>query len=159
MGAGRRFVEAWAHPSEGFWATGSRQASPGFGGTRNTGEVGRAEALRGMNGIEFGAGRRINRYWPRRRVPDPLPHQRRDEVLDIFRPPPINEARGKPPDRPISPAQQQRSRIRRDRAAVKASHNGAAFDRCKLKPFCATLRRHRGAPRIVRKSFSQKNFR
>jgi hypothetical protein len=88
-------------------------------------------------------------------------------MLDKFGPPPVNEAFGKPanqPDRPIRRAQQQSPGIQRDRSTVKSRHHGAAFHRAKLKQFaanrfCATLCRHRGAPRIVRKSFSQKNFR
>ena len=97
----------------------------------------------------------------------PLSNQRGDKVLDIFRASLIDEASGKAPnqpDRAIRRSQQQGTGIRRDRSTVKSRHHGAAFHRAKLKQFsanrfCATLCRHRGAPRIVRKSFSQKNFR
>jgi hypothetical protein len=34
-----------------------------------------------------------------------------------------------------------------------------SFDGCKSKQICATLCRHRGAPRIIRKSLLHNNFR
>jgi hypothetical protein len=119
-----------------------------------------------------------------RRDPEhPPPNQCSDSMFNQFRPPTIDEALGKAPDRPdraIRRSQQQRPRalraflfslraksawnsrspgVRRDRSTVKPRHNDAAFDRCKLEQFRATPCRHRGAPRIGKKSFSQHNFR
>ena len=81
----------------------------------------------------------------------PLPDQGRDLVLDPFRTPLVVEARRKPihhTDGSIRRAQKQRSGIRADRAAVERRHHFASFNRCKSKQICATLCRHRGAPRI-----------
>jgi hypothetical protein len=92
----------------------------------------------------------------------PLTHQGRNAMFDQFRPAIISEARGQPinqSDRPIRHPQQQRSGVRGDRSSVKTTHNFAASDESKVKPFCATLCRHRGSSRIIKKSFSQNNFR
>jgi hypothetical protein len=47
----------------------------------------------------------------------------------------------------------------RDRPAIKAGDNLAAFNGCKSKQICATVCRHRGAPRITPKSLRHNNFR
>ena len=92
----------------------------------------------------------------------PLADQRRDLVLDQFRAPLVVKARRKPihqSDRTIRRSQQQRSGIRRHQAAIKCGFHRAAFDDSKIKAFCATLCRHRGSPRIIRKSLWHNNFR
>ena len=79
----------------------------------------------------------------------PLRHQGHDFMLNQMLTPHVVKAPGKPvhhPDRPIRRAEQQRSRIRRDRAAVERRHHFASFNRCKSKQIQATLCRHRGAP-------------
>jgi hypothetical protein len=62
-------------------------------------------------------------------------------------------------DRPVSRAQKQATRIRRHQPGIKGCVHSAAFNDSKFKSFCATLRLHRGSPRIIKKSFSQNNFR
>jgi hypothetical protein len=62
-------------------------------------------------------------------------------------------------DHPIGRAQKQRTRIRCHQSGIKSRFHSAAFHDSKIQPFCATLCRHRGAPRIIAKSFLQKNFR
>jgi hypothetical protein len=92
----------------------------------------------------------------------PLPNQGRRQMLDQFPFAPVHEAGGKAinqPDRTIRRSQQQRPGIRCDRSTIKSRHNGAAFHRCKLEQFCATLCRHRGAPRIGAKLLSHNHFR
>ena len=83
-------------------------------------------------------------------------------MLDLRLRPPIDKARGQTihhPDRPIRRAQQQRPRIRRDRTTVKRRDHLAAFNGFKSKNIRDTLCLHRGSPRIIKKSFSQNNFR
>jgi hypothetical protein len=83
-------------------------------------------------------------------------------MLDQILPPPVVKARGKPihhSDRSIRRPQQQRSRSRRHQTPVKSCFHKAAFNHSKIKAFCATLRRHRGAPRVNRKSLQHSNFR
>ena len=97
-----------------------------------------------------------------RKPEHPLSDQGRNAMLDQFLAPIVDEARGKAinqPDRTIRRTQQKRSGIRRDHSTIKTRHNIAPCDGCKLEQFCVTLRRHRGAPRINAKSFSQNNFR
>lgn len=92
----------------------------------------------------------------------PLPDQRDHRMLDVGLRSPIDEARGKPihqPDRPIRRDQQQPARVRRHRPTVKRRHHIAAFDGFKSKINRDTLCLHRGSPRIIKKSFSQNNFR
>ena len=92
----------------------------------------------------------------------PLAHQRRDLMLDQFWAPLVVKARRKPihhSDRAIRRAQKQRARIRRDRPAIERRYHIASFNRCKIKQICATLCRHRGAPRISDKSLLHNNFR
>ncbi|HEY2184003.1 MAG TPA: hypothetical protein VGH39_03315 [Xanthobacteraceae bacterium] len=62
-------------------------------------------------------------------------------------------------DRTIRYAQKQRSGIRRHQAAVKGRFHSPTFYHSKIKPFCATLCRHRGAPWIREKSLLHNNFR
>ena len=62
-------------------------------------------------------------------------------------------------NRSIGRAKKQPTRIRRHQSSIKGRLHNAAFHHSKIKLFCATLCRHRGAPRIIAKSFSQKNFR
>jgi hypothetical protein len=92
----------------------------------------------------------------------PLTHQGRNTVLDQILRASVDEALGKTADQPdpaIRRPQQQGSSVRRDRSAIKASHNFAPSNRCKFKQVRATLCWHRGIPRIEPKSFSQNNFR
>jgi hypothetical protein len=49
-------------------------------------------------------------------------------------------------DRPIGGAQKQRSSIRRHQAGIKGRFHSPAFHHSKIKPFRATLCRHRGIP-------------
>ncbi len=80
---------------------------------------------------------------------DPLPDQRPDRMLDQILPAMIAKAIRKAPhhiDRPIGGAQKQRSRIRRHQASIKGRFHSPAFHPSKIKPFCATLCRHRGTP-------------
>jgi hypothetical protein len=65
-----------------------------------------------------------------------LANQRRNLMLDQFRPPPIDEAIGKTinqPDRSIGRCQQQSATVRGDRAAIKAGNHPAPFNRCKVE--------------------------
>ena len=92
----------------------------------------------------------------------PLTHQRHDLVLDQLRAPLVVKARRKPihhSDRTIRRSQQQRSSIRGHQAAIKSGFHRAAFDDSKIKAFCATLCRHRGSPRIIRKLLLHNYFR
>ena len=92
----------------------------------------------------------------------PLPNQRRNQMLDQFGAAMVDEALREAihqPDYPIRRSQQQPASVRGDRPAIKVTNNAVPSYRCKLKQFCVTLCRHRGAPRIIAKSFSQKNFR
>ena len=92
----------------------------------------------------------------------PLPQQGRNLMLDQMWPTGVVKARGKPLrqlDRMIRRPQKQRARIRADRPAVECYHNVAAFNDCKSEQICATLCRHRGAPRIARKSLPHNHFR
>jgi hypothetical protein len=66
----------------------------------------------------------------------PLAHQRTHRVLDKQRVAPVNKAVGKPvdqADRPIRCSQQQRTRVRRDRSAVKTGDHATSFYGCKAK--------------------------
>jgi hypothetical protein len=83
-------------------------------------------------------------------------------MLDLRLGSPIDKARCQPihhPDRPIRRAQQRRPRIRCDRTTVIRRHHLAPFDGFKSKNIRDTLCLHRGSPRIIKKSFSQNNFR
>jgi hypothetical protein len=104
----------------------------------------------------------VDVFVAKRNPEHPLPNQRRNKVLDQILAPTIDEAIGtapNQPDRTICRSQQQRPGVRRDRSSVKPRYNRAAFHSCKFEQFCVTLCRHRGAPRIGKKSFSQNNFR
>ena len=90
-----------------------------------------------------------------------LADQGRDGMFGADRVPTVTEAGREPfdkPDRTIRFAEQQRSRIRRDRAAVETRHHGSSCDRCKGQRFHATLCRHRGSTLKRRKSLQHKNF-
>ena len=63
------------------------------------------------------------------------------------------------PDRLVGGAEQQRTAIRGDRAAVKGAHNPTTFDGSEIERILPTLCRHRGALLLRPKSFSQKHFR
>jgi hypothetical protein len=78
-----------------------------------------------------------------------LRHHRLDRVLDLRLITTVVEAGREPrhqADRAISRAEQQRSSIRRDLAAVEGSHHLATFDHFITEQVPATLCRHRGAP-------------
>ena len=91
----------------------------------------------------------------------PLAHQRRHLVLDQLRAARVAEARRKAPhqaDRAIGRAQEQRSGIGRDRAAIEGSNHRPTFNGCKSKPIRDTLWRHRDAPSTSEKSLLHNNF-
>ena len=78
-----------------------------------------------------------------------LPDQRRHVVAHPPRHPAIAETGGetvKQPDGPVGGAQQQRARVRRDRATTEIRHHGASIDACKAHRLRATLCRHRALP-------------
>ncbi len=92
----------------------------------------------------------------------PLTQQGRDLMFDQLLAPCVVKAGGKPLrqfDRMIRRPQKQRAGIRGDRPAVERRHNFASFNRCKSEQICATLCRHRGAPRIARKLLLHNHFR
>ena len=92
----------------------------------------------------------------------PLADQRPHRVLDQLRTARVAKARRKSihhSDRSIRCSQQQRSGVRRHQAAIKRSFHRAPFDNSKVNAFCATLRPHRGSPRIIRKSLLHNHFR
>ena len=92
----------------------------------------------------------------------PLSNQRRHRMLNMRLRPPVDKARCQPIhhlDGPIRRTQQQRPRVRRDRATVKRHDHLAACDGFKSKNIRDTLCLHRGSPRIFEKWFSQNNFR
>ncbi|MGY4287269.1 hypothetical protein ACVWXO_006489 [Bradyrhizobium sp. LM2.7] len=92
----------------------------------------------------------------------PLPDQRPDRMLDQVLPAMIAKAIRKAPhqiDCPIRRTQKQRSGIRRHQPAIKGRFHSPAFHHSKIKSFCATLCRHRGAPWIREKSLRHNNFR
>jgi hypothetical protein len=79
----------------------------------------------------------------------PLTNQGRNAMFDQFLPAIIIETPGKPinqPDYPIRRRQQQGSGVRRDRSPIKTTHNFAASNGSKFKPFRVTLCLHRGVP-------------
>jgi hypothetical protein len=89
-------------------------------------------------------------------------HQHRfNAVLNLALDPTIGEAGGKPPhqtDRPIGGAQQQRPRLRGDRAAVERSLDPTALDPSIPEQLSATLCRHRGPPLNRLNCLSQNNY-
>src|SRR6516165_10847576 len=62
-------------------------------------------------------------------------------------------------NRPIGGAKQKRSRIRRHQSSIEGGVHRAAFHDSKIKPFCATLCRHRGFLESLQKSLRHNNFR
>ena len=96
-----------------------------------------------------------------RHAVEPLPDQRRHRVLDQIGPTTIAKAARKAIDKPhntVRLSQQQRARIRRDRAAIKTGHNFVALHPRKIKLLCATLCRHRGVPETEAKLLLHNNF-
>jgi hypothetical protein len=92
----------------------------------------------------------------------PLANQRRHRMFHPILAPVIAKTRREPihqTDRPVGRAQKQPARIRRYQPGIEGCIHNATFNDSKIKPFCATLRRHRGSPRIIEKWFSQNNFR
>jgi len=92
----------------------------------------------------------------------PLPHQRHHVVLDQVLATIIAKASGKTlhqSNRPIGGAKQKRSRIRRHQSSIEGGVHRAAFHDSKIKPFCATLCRHRGFLESLQKSLRHNNFR
>ena len=92
----------------------------------------------------------------------PLADHCRDSMLDPRRVPAVREAGREPldqADRAVGRAEQQRAGIRGHRPAVECRHHRATLDRSKSERSRATLCRHRGAPLLSAKSFSQKNYR
>ena len=90
-----------------------------------------------------------------------LPDERGDRVLDEPRVSRVTKTSRNPANQAqtlVGGAQQQAARVGRQRAAVELRHNGPTLDPSKHAPFCATLRLHRAASPIQRKSFSQNNF-
>jgi hypothetical protein len=83
-------------------------------------------------------------------------------MLDQFLAAMVIKSGGKPlgqSNDPIRLPQQQSSGVRRDRPAIKTSHNFPPADGCESKQAWVTLCRHRAVPRIMQKSLSQSNFR
>lgn len=79
----------------------------------------------------------------------PLADQRRQIATHPARHSAVAEAGGEAVDQPdgsVGGAQQQRARIRGDRAAAEIRHHGASIDACKAHRLRATLCRHRGLP-------------
>ena len=82
-----------------------------------------------------------------------LRNQRLYCMLNIFLPARVPETGGKSShhaNRTIRRTQQQRPRIRTDHPAIEGRYDFATFNSSKSKQICATLCRHRGAPRISR---------
>ena len=82
----------------------------------------------------------------------PLADQRRDLVLDQLRASLVVKARRKPThhsDRTIGRSQKQPASVRRHQAGIKPRFHSTAFNGSKIKPFYATVRLHRGSPRIA----------
>jgi hypothetical protein len=92
----------------------------------------------------------------------PLADQGGHLVPDPLRRPRVAEAGGDAADqadRSIRCAEQQRTGIRRDGAAVEAGDHGPTLNGCEIEQPWATLCRHRGPPLHRREALSQKNFR
>jgi len=90
-----------------------------------------------------------------------LRHHCRDAVLDLCLGAAISKAgrkSGDQADGPVGRAEQQRSGIRGDLAAVEGGHHPATLDHFITEQVAATLCRHRGAPLQRVKALSQKNF-
>ena len=92
----------------------------------------------------------------------PLPHQRRHRVFDQVLPSIIAKAPTKTfhqSNRPIGSAKQQRARIRCHQSGIERGFHSPALNHSKIKPFCATLRLHRGFLESLQKSLRHNNFR
>ena len=84
-----------------------------------------------------------------RNAKNPLADQRADRMFDQVLTAMIAKAIRKTThqiDRSVGRAQKQRSGIRRHQASIKGSFHSPTFYHSKIKPLCATLCRHRGAP-------------
>ena len=91
-----------------------------------------------------------------------LADQRRNRVLDLLTVTAVPETGSKAidqTDRLVRRPEQQRTGIRRDQPAVERTHNPTPANGSEVEQILATLCRHRGAPLLRAKSFSQKNFR
>jgi len=91
-----------------------------------------------------------------------LPNQARHRVFNQIGSATIAKATCKPIhqiDCSIGRAQKQRSGIRRHQSGVERGFHTAAFDHSKIKPFWATLCRHRGFLESLQKSLRHNNFR
>src|SRR6266700_6584140 len=91
-----------------------------------------------------------------------LADQRLQAVLDQLGRARIAEADRKArdeTDRLVGGAEQQRTAIRGDRAAVESAHNPASIHGSEIERILDTLCRHRGALLLRPKSLSQKHFR
>ena len=91
-----------------------------------------------------------------------LADQRLQAVLDQLGRARIAEAGRKArheTDRLVGGAEQQRTAIRGDRAAVESAHNPASIHRSEIERILDTLCRHRGNLLLRPKSLSQKHFR
>jgi hypothetical protein len=98
----------------------------------------------------------------KRDAKDPLRDQRPDRMLDQVLTAMIAKAIRKPTyqiNRPVSRAQKQPTCIRGHQPSVKGRFHSPAFHDSKIKPFCATLCRHRGTPWIREKSLRHNNLR
>ena len=90
-----------------------------------------------------------------------LANERRHGVLDQVRAAGIHKAGCKAPnqaDDAVGRPKQQRTCIGGDRPAVESRLHPTAFNGCKTKQVCATLRRHRGEPLQEAKALLQNNF-
>ncbi len=86
---------------------------------------------------------------PERDREHPLADQGRDLVLDVFPASLIVKARRKPPhqiNRSIGRSQKQCTRIRCHQSGIERRFHSPPVHGSKIKPFCATLWRHRGSP-------------
>jgi len=92
---------------------------------------------------------------------DPLADQRDDTVLDPIGIALVRE-RGREAldqaDRLVGGAEQQRTPVRRDRAAVEGGHDGATLDASEIERIRSTVCRHRAIYPSQFKSLSQNNF-
>ena len=90
-----------------------------------------------------------------------LADHRRHRMIDTRLAPRVREAAGEPvhqTDRPVGGAEQQRPRLRGNRAAVKTGNHLAPFDAGKTEQVRGTLCPHRGTPLLSNNSLLQKNY-
>ena len=92
---------------------------------------------------------------------DPLTDQRPDLMLDQILPPIVMKASRKAPDQPdrsVGRAQSSAPASDVTTPASNAASTMPAFHPSKIKAFCATLCRHRGAPQITESPCSTATF-